>query len=45
MLLRKNDISCECKCKFVRRKCNSNQKWDNDKCYCKKHYIRGKDYI
>ena len=26
------DISCECKCKFDRRKCNSNQKWNNDKC-------------
>ena len=25
-------ISCECKCKFDGRKCNSNQKWNNDKC-------------
>ena len=24
--------SCKCKCKFDRRKCNSNQKWNNDKC-------------
>ena len=24
--------SCECKCKFDGRKCNSNQKWNNDKC-------------
>ena len=26
------DISCECKCKFDERKCNSNQKWNNNKC-------------
>ena len=25
-------ISCECKCKFDGRKCNSNQDWNNDKC-------------
>ena len=25
------DISCECKCKFDGRKCNSNQWWNNDK--------------
>ena len=25
------DRSCECKCKFDGRKCNSNQKWNNDK--------------
>ena len=25
-------ISCECKCKFNGRKCNSNQRWNNDKC-------------
>ena len=24
------DISCKCKCKFDCRKCNSNQKWNND---------------
>ena len=24
-------ISCDCKCKFCRRKCNSNQWWDIDK--------------
>ena len=35
------DISCECTCKFDERKCNSNQKWNNDKCRCecKKHNI------
>ena len=29
---------CECKCKFDGRKCNSNQKWNNDKyqCECQK---------
>ena len=34
-------ISCECKCKFDGRKCNSDQKWNNDKCRskCKKHKI------
>ena len=38
---------CECKCKFDGRKCNSNQKWNNDKCRCecKKHHISEKDYI
>ena len=25
-------ISCKCKCKFDGRKCNSNQKWNKDKC-------------
>ena len=25
-------ISCECKCKFDGRSCNSNQWWNNDKC-------------
>ena len=24
------DVSCECKCKFDGRKCNSDQKWNND---------------
>ena len=38
---------CECKCKFSGRKCNSNQWWNNDKCWCecKKHHICEKDYI
>ena len=27
-------ISCECRCKFGGRKCNSSQKWNNDKCWC-----------
>ena len=40
-------ISCQCKCKFDGRKCNSNQWWNNDKCQCecKKHHICEKDYI
>ena len=39
------DRSCECKCKFDGRKCNSNQKWNNYKCQCKcqKHHICEKD--
>ena len=30
-------VSCECKCKCDDRKCNSNQKWNDDKgrCVCK----------
>ena len=41
------DISCECKCKFDKRKCKSNQKWNNDKCRCEceKHHICEKYYI
>ena len=41
------DISCKCKCKFDGKKCNSNQKWNNDKCRCecKKHHACEKDYI
>ena len=40
-------ISCECKCKFDGRKCNSSQWWNNDKCFCecKKHHICWKYYI
>ena len=40
-------VLCECKCKFNGRKCNSNQKWNNDKCWCqcKKHNLCEKDYI
>ena len=44
------DISCESKCKFDGRKCNSNQKWNNDKYRCeyknpKEHNTFEKDYI
>ena len=40
-----NHISCEYKCKFDGRNCNSNQKWNNNKCWCdcKKHHICEKD--
>ena len=40
-------ISCQCKCKFIGRKCNSNQNWNNDKCQLnvKKHHTCEKDYI
>ena len=27
----KKPISCECKCRFDVKKCNSNQWWNNDK--------------
>ena len=39
-------ISSECKCKFNRRKCDLNQRWNNDKCQCeyKKHHICEEDY-
>ena len=41
------DISCKCKCKFDGRSCNSDQKWNNNKCWCKckKHQTCEKDYI
>ena len=41
------DISCECEFKFDRRKCNSDQWWNNDKCWyeCKKLHVYGKDYV
>ena len=40
------DISRECKCKLDGRKCNSNQKWNNDRCRCEcKKYMYEKYYI
>ena len=36
-------ISCESKCKFDGKKCNSDQCWNNDKCRCeckKRHYVK-----
>ena len=38
-------ISCKCKRKFDGRKCNSNQRQNNDKCRCecKKHIKCEKD--
>ena len=40
-------ISCECKCRFNGKKCNSNQWWKNNTCRreCKKHHACEKDYI
>ena len=40
-------ISCESKCKFDERNCNSDQWWNNDKyrCECKKYPICKIDYI
>ena len=40
-------ISCECKCKFDGRNCNSDQWWNNDKCWCecKKRHVYEKDYV
>ena len=39
-------ISCECKCKFAGSKCNSDQWWNNEKCWCecKKRHACEKDY-
>ena len=35
------DISCECKCKLDKKKCNSDQWWNNNKCRCEcnKHHV------
>ena len=40
-------MSCECKCRFDVRKCNSDQWWNNDKCPCdcKKGHVCEKDYV
>ena len=40
-------ISCECKCRFDGRKCNSDQLWNNDKCRCKckKRHVCEKNYV
>ena len=43
-------IPCKCKCKYDGSKCNSNQKWNNDKCWCecknpKEHKTCEKHYI
>ena len=40
-------ISCKCKCRFDGRKCNSDQWWNNDKCWCKrkKRHVCEKDYV
>ena len=40
-------ISCECKCRFDGKKCNSDQWWNKDKCLCecKKCHVGKKYYI
>ena len=40
-------ISCKCKCIFDRRKCNSAQWWNNDKCQyeSKKRHVYEKVYV
>ena len=40
-------ISCECKCRFDGRKCNSDQWWNNNKCQCecKKSHVCEKDHV
>ena len=42
-----NHISCEYKCGFDGRKCNSDQWWNNDKCWyeCKKRHACKKDFV
>ena len=39
--------SCKCKCRFDERKCNSDQRWNNNKCWCecKKRHVCEKDYV
>ena len=39
-------ISCDCKCKFNSRTCNSNQKWNNItyQCECKNYHKCRKAY-
>ena len=40
-------LSCEWLCRFYRKKCNSYQSWNSDKCSCEceKHHIWEKDYV
>ena len=41
------DISCKCKCKFDKRKCNSVQWWHSDKCWWEfiKNHICETDFL
>ena len=32
-------VSCKRECKFGGENCNSNQKWNNDKCRCKRKSV------
>ena len=43
-------VSCKCKCKFDGKICNSNQKWNYEKCWCdckkpREQDVCKKDYI
>ena len=40
-------MTCECKSDFDRSNCNSDQWWDNDKCWfeCNKRHVFEKDYV
>ena len=40
-------MSCECKYRFDGRKCNTDQWWNNNKCWCecKKRHAWEKDYV
>ena len=43
----RNHIPCKCKCRYERKKYNSNQWWNKNKCWydCKEVYVCEKDYI
>ena len=39
------DTTCECKCRFDWKKCNSNHWWNKNKCWCEcKKHVCEKDY-
>ena len=40
-------MSCKCKCRFDGRKCNSDEWWNNNKCWCecKNCHVCEKDYV
>ena len=39
-------ILCECKCRFDGRKCNSDQWWNNNKCWYEYNkHVCEKDYV
>ena len=40
-------VSFECKCRIFGRECNSDERWNNDKCLCecKKRHVYEKDDV
>ena len=40
-------MSCKCKCRFDGGKCNSDEWWNNNKCWCecKNCHVCEKDYV